>query len=140
MCNRIACFGIACVLGVLALVLLAPVGPSAFAQSERKTDALTPVEEFSKQLDGLKKTFTDLNRRIENSAKTIDRQTSAEASSREIEELRDIVGSLLGAVADNGEISHPGAKPLAHPRAKAKGLATAPRAPPAQREVSMARV
>ncbi len=137
MCNRIAGFGLACVLGVLALVLLAPVGPSAFAQSERKTDALTPVEEFSKQLDGLKKTFTDLNRRIENSAKTIDRQTSAEASRREIEELRDIVGSLLGAVADNGEISQLGAKALAHARAKAKGLATETRYTPEQREFLM---
>jgi septal ring factor EnvC (AmiA/AmiB activator) len=126
-------------LGLLTLLLVLGVAPCApaLAQAERKADAVTPVEEFSRQLDALKKTFTDLNKRIENSAKSIDRQTSAEASRKEIEELRDIVGALLGTVADNGEISQLGAKALAHARAKQKSLAAETRYTPDQRDFLM---
>jgi DNA repair exonuclease SbcCD ATPase subunit len=94
-----------------------------FAQAAQKPDAVAPVEEFSRQLDELKKSFVDLNKRIEESAKAIDRATDPQASRKEIEELRELVGSLLGAVADNGDVAQLGAKALEHARAKQKSLA-----------------
>ena len=104
------------------LVLAVPPRPG-FAQATQKPDAIAPVEEFSRQLDELKKSFVDLNKRIEESAKAIDRATDPQASRKEIEELRELVGSLLGAVADNGDVAQLGAKALEHARAKQKALA-----------------
>lgn len=121
-------------LGLLAI----PLRPG-FAQvpsspnSSSSSDALSPVEDFSRQLDQLKKSFVELNKRIEESAKTIDRETDPQASRREIEELRGLVGSLLGAVADNGDVAQLGAKALEHARAKQKGLAADTRFTPEQR-------
>jgi chromosome segregation ATPase len=113
---------IRCLAVLFLLALAAPLPRTALAQSIPSGDAVTPVEEFSRQLETLKKTFTDLNKRIETSTKAIDRQTSPEGSRREVEELRAIVSALLGTVADNGEISQLGAKALAHARAKQKSL------------------
>jgi DNA repair exonuclease SbcCD ATPase subunit len=107
---------------VVLLIIAMPPRPG-LAQSSAKSDALTPVEEFSRQLDELKKSFVDLNKRIEESAKTIDRATDPQASRKEIAELRELVGSLLGAVADNGDVAQLGAKALDHARAKQKSLA-----------------
>jgi hypothetical protein len=118
---------------LLSLVALPP--RPAVAEETRAADAVTPVEEFSRQLEELKKTFIDLNKRIETSAKAIDRETNAEASRKEIEELRDIVSVLLGSVADNGEISKLGAKALAHARAKQKSLREETRYTPEQRDL-----
>ena len=105
------------------LMLIAGSPQPGFAQAARTADGVTPVEEFSRQLDELKKSFVELNRRIERSAKAIDGATDAQASRREIGELRELVGSLLGAVADNGEVAQLGAKALDHARAKQKSLA-----------------
>ena len=113
-----------CCPAALALLLMMAIPPRpGLAQATQKSDALTPVEEFSRQLDELKRSFVDLNKRIEESAKTIDRATDPQASRKEIAELRDLVGSLLGAVADNGDVAQLGAKALEHARAKQKSLA-----------------
>ena len=113
-----------CCPAALALVLVIGISPGpSFAQTAQKPDGITPVEEFSRQLDELKKSFVELNRRIERSAKAIDGATDAQASRREIGELRELVGSLLGAVADNGEVAQLGARALEHARAKQKSLA-----------------
>jgi chromosome segregation ATPase len=123
---------------VLALLLLpASLQRQALAQdsqSASKSDALTPVEEFSRQLDELKRTFADLSKRIESSAKAIDGATDPVASRKEIEELRGVVGALLGAVADNGEVARLGAKALEHARAKEKSLREETRYTREQRE------
>jgi uncharacterized coiled-coil DUF342 family protein len=121
-------------LAILLLLILGALSHPALAQDARGVDAVAPVEEFSRQLEELKKTFIDLNKRIESSAKAIDRQTSADGSRREIEELRDIVSTLLGAVADNGEISRLGAKALEHAHAKQKSLRDETRYTPEQRD------
>jgi chromosome segregation ATPase len=97
------------------------------------SDAVSPVEDFSRQLDELKKTFTDLNQRIEESTKLIDGETDPNASRKEIAELRALVSSLLGAVADNGAVAQLGAKALEHARAKQKALASDTRYTPEQR-------
>jgi len=116
------------------LILVVPLPRAALAQSATGADAVAPVEEFSRQIETLKKTFADLNKRIETSVKAIERQTSAEDSRREVEELRDIVSALLGAVADNGEISRLGAKALEHAHAKQKSLREEARYTPEQRD------
>lgn len=115
---------------LIGSLLLGFAGSSTAAEDPRtsyspdvsKSDAVAPVEEFSRQLDDLKKTFADLNKRIESSAKTIDNETDPVASRKEIEELRGLVSALLGSVADNGEIARLGAKALDHARAKEKSL------------------
>lgn len=110
----------------LAVFLVVAVLPRpGFAQENQsqKPDAIAPVEAFSRQLDELKKSFVELNKRIEESAKAIDRATDPQASRKEIAELRELVGSLLGAVADNGDVAQLGAKALEHARAKQKSLA-----------------
>lgn len=118
---------------LLFLLLVAISPPPALAQSVDKPDAVTPVEEFSRQLDELKKTFADLNKRIEESAKVIDGETDPAASRQELAELRALVSSLLGAVADNGAVAQLGAKALEHARAKQRTLATETRFTPEQR-------
>src|ERR1700724_1801592 len=101
----------------LVFLLLAGLPPHpALAQSASQPDSVTPVEEFSRQLNELKRTFVELNKRIAASA-----------------ELRDLVSSLLGAVADNGEVAQLGAKALEHARAKQKSLAADTRYTPEQR-------
>jgi Mg2+ and Co2+ transporter CorA len=113
-----------CGWAALAFLLMMAIPPRpGLAEGAQKPDAITPVEEFSRQLDELKKSFVDLNKRIEQSAKSIDRATDPQASRREIAELRELVGSLLGAVADNGDVAQLGAKALEHARAKQKSLA-----------------
>jgi len=109
---------------LLLLVLnLASTGP-ALAQAERNAvpDARAADDEFSRQLNELKKTFTDLSKRIDDSAQTMGRSQNAEAARREIEELRAHVGALLGAVADNGTVWNLGAKALRRAEDKLKAL------------------
>jgi DNA repair exonuclease SbcCD ATPase subunit len=113
------------ILPVLLLALMAAAAPSPLlAQSERSTapGVSTADDEFSRQLTELKKTFTDLGKKFEDSAKIIDRLNSAEAARKEIEELRDHVGKLLGAVADNGTVWSLGARALARAEDKLKSL------------------
>jgi DNA repair exonuclease SbcCD ATPase subunit len=108
---------------LLLALNLASTGP-ALAQAERNaaSDARTPDDEFSRQLNELKKTFTDLSKRIDDSAQTMGRSQNAEAARKEIEELRAHVGALLGAVADNGTVWNLGAKTLRRAEDKLKAL------------------
>src|SRR5882724_9647678 len=107
-----------------AALLLAAALPfsAASAQTQGQPDALTPVEEFSKQLEAFKKTIPDLNKKIEDSAAQVDRWTDVEKARKEIEELRGIVSAALGAVSDNGAVSELGSKALAHARTKLRTL------------------
>jgi DNA repair exonuclease SbcCD ATPase subunit len=104
---------------VLPLLLALLVMP-AHAQTPR--DAISPVEDFSRQVENLKKTFTDLGAKIEQSARSIDGLSDVDKARKEIELLRALVGNLLGAVSDNGAVSEIGAKALSHARDKVKAL------------------
>lgn len=106
---------------LLALALNIGVGP-AIAEQGKGADAVAPVEEFSKQVEEFKKSYPDLNKRIEESAKSIDAITNVETAQKEIEALRAAVSGMLGSVADNGPVSQLGAKALAHARAKIRDL------------------
>ncbi len=109
------------VAALFAIVLTAPL--PALAQTERNAaDVTTADDEFSRQLAELKKTFADLSRKFEDSAQNIDRLNSADAARKEIEELREHVGKLLGAVADNGIVWGLGAKALSRADDKLKSL------------------
>jgi|SRR5262245_556225 len=113
------------VLAAAMLLLVVAAAPSAaFAQTERSTagESATADDEFTRQLNELKQTFADLSKKFEDSAKSIDRLSSAEAARKEIEELRDHVGKLLGAVADNGTVASLGQKALSRAEAKLKSL------------------
>ena len=95
-----------------------PAGPALSQQA----DAIAPVEDFSRELNELKKTFTELGKRIDDGAKSIDGLTDVQRARKEIEELRAAVGSLLGAVADNGEVAKLGSKALERAEEKIKSL------------------
>jgi len=106
---------VACTL--LLLVLVVPV-PSAYAAP----DAITPVEDFSRELDKLKKSFGDLGKKIDDSAKMIDGLSDVDKAKKEIEDMRAAVGSLLALVADNGALDKLGDKALSRARDKLKEL------------------
>ena len=107
---------------------------SAPAQSGAAPDSATADDEFSRQLTELKRTFADLSKKFEDSAKSIDRLDSAEAARKEIEELREHVGRLLGAVADNGTVASLGQRALSHAEAKLKSLEQETRYKPEDRQ------
>jgi DNA repair exonuclease SbcCD ATPase subunit len=108
---------------VLVSVVLAAGASGVLAQAEKAAPELrTADDEFSRQLSELKRTFADLSKKFENSAQTIDGLTNAEAARKEIEALRDDVGKLLGAVADNGTVWSLGSKALAHAEEKLRSL------------------
>jgi len=102
-----------------ALVLFFMAAPTAvFAQS----DSITPVEEFSQQLDQLKQTFTELGKKIDDSARSMDGLTDIAQARKEMEELRTAVSTLLGSVADNGELANIGVKALDRAREKLRAF------------------
>jgi DNA repair exonuclease SbcCD ATPase subunit len=118
-----------------ALCLIAVPLPSP-AQTDRSASAEvgTADDEFSRQLAELKKTFAELSRKFEDSAQSIDRLKSADTARKEIEELRDHVGKLLGAVADNGTVWSLGAKALSRADDKLKSLERETRFKPEDRQ------
>jgi DNA repair exonuclease SbcCD ATPase subunit len=109
----------------LALVFAVPA-PSgrAFAAGggEARGDAIAPVEDFSRELDKLKKSFGELGKKMDDSAKAIDSYTDVEKARKEIEDLRGAVSGLLDAVTDNGELATLGDKALTRARDKLKEL------------------
>ena len=107
---------------LLFLVLAAPVRPAYAAP-----DAIAPVEDFSRELDKLKKSFGDLGKKIDGSARMIDGLSveglsDVDKAKKEIEDLRAGVGSLLAVVADNGTLEKLGDKALSRARDKLKEL------------------
>lgn len=114
--------------GLLLFLLAVPVQPVHAAP-----DAVTPIEEFSRELDKLKQSFGDLSRKMEDSAKAIDGYTDSQKTRKEIAELRDAVAGLLDAVADNGSLATLGDKALRRTRDKLKELEQDNRFKPSER-------
>jgi len=118
---------------LLAAALALPAA-ATFAQAPAQPDALTPVEEFSKQLDAFKKSIPELNKKIEDSAASVDRWSDVGKARKEIEELRAIVGAALGAVSDNGAVSNLGQQALSHARGKLRALEQETRFKPEEKQ------
>jgi DNA repair exonuclease SbcCD ATPase subunit len=122
----------------LALALAMPAAPVlAQGAGPAQPDAITPVEEFSRQLDEFKKSIPDLNKKIEDSAASVDRWTDVDKARKEIEELRALVSAALGAVSDNGAVSQLGAKALNHAREKMRTLEQETRFKPEEKQFLM---
>ncbi len=118
---------------LLALLLL-PV-PRAVAESPNgAADAVTPGEEFSRQLDELRSNLSTLNKKIEDGAQALDGTTDVTNARKDIEELRASVGVLLGAVADNGVVAELGAKALKRAQDKLAALDHDTRFTPQERQ------
>jgi phage shock protein A len=117
---------------ILGLLLAAPLAPAG-AQTDQKPGAGADTE-FSRQLDELKKSFAEVGRNIDESAKSIDTIKSPEQGRKSIEDLREQVGRLLNAVADNGEISKLGAKALSLSEEKLRSLERETRFKPEEKQ------
>ncbi len=117
-----------------ALVAAALIVPAGFARGEEASHAASPVDEFSKQLEDFQKSVPDLNKRIQDSAANIDHTSDVAKARAEIDQLREEVSTLLGAVADNGPVSQLGAKALGHIHDKLKQLQQDSRFKPEERQ------
>jgi DNA repair exonuclease SbcCD ATPase subunit len=129
----------ACIFVVAALMLAALPPPVALAQTDRpaqstQPDALTPVEEFSRKLEEFKQSIPELNKKIDESAAAVDRWSDVAQARKQIEDLRSIVSSALGAVSDNGTVSQLGVKALNHANEKLKALEQDTRFKPEERQ------
>jgi DNA repair exonuclease SbcCD ATPase subunit len=115
------------------LVMFAPPRITLAQQDQGASDAITPVEEYARQVDQLKKSYPDLAKRIEDSAKAIDELTDVGKARKDIEELRGMVAEMLATVTDNGVVSELGQKALNHARNKLKQLQAESRFQPEER-------
>jgi DNA repair exonuclease SbcCD ATPase subunit len=104
------------------------------ADESSAVSAVSPVEQFSQQLEAFQKSVPDLNKSIQDSAGAIDSATDVEKARVEIDKLRASVSTLLAAVADNGPVSQLGVKALDHVHAKLKALSTDTRFKPEERQ------
>jgi DNA repair exonuclease SbcCD ATPase subunit len=116
------------------LVAAALALPAGRGRAEDAGTAASPVDEFSKQLEDFQKSVPDLNKRIQDSAASIDRTSDVAKARAEIDQLREEVSTLLGAVADNGPVSQLGVKALGHIHDKLKQLQQDTRFKPEERQ------
>jgi len=126
-------------LALLAAALFVVTATPVLAQGPKPVgpDAITPVEEFSRQLDEFKKSIPELNKKIEDSAASVDKWTDVDKARKEIEELRAMVGAALGAVSDNGAVSQLGTRALNHARDKLRTLEQETRFKPEEKQFLM---
>lgn len=96
--------------------------------------AVSPVDEFAKQLEQFKQSVPELNKKIQDGAASIDGTADVGKARADIDALRGEVSSLLGAVADNGPVAQLGAKALDHIHAKLKQLSQDRRFKPDERQ------
>ena len=106
----------------------------AGTESTESSTSVSPVDEFSKQLEQFQKSVPELNKKIQDGAATIDGTSDVAKARADIDALRDEVSTLLGAVADNGPVSRLGAKALDHIHAKLKQLSQDQRFKPQERQ------
>jgi len=127
--------GRTCARSALAAALVAMLlSLSGSAAQAERGGGVSPVEEFSQQLDAFQKSVPDLNRSIQEGARTIDSMADVEKARAEIDKLREMVSTLLGSVSDNGPVSQLGVKALDHVRDKLKALAQESRFKPEERQ------
>ena len=125
-------------IAALAFVLL-PSGPPVLGQQHGSpADGVAAEDEFSRQLRELKKTFGDVGKQIEDTTKTLDTLKAPEKGRKALEDLREHVSKLLGAVADNGDVSKLGTMALTRANEKLKSLEHDTRFKPEQKQTLIA--
>lgn len=119
----------------LACLLIVAM-PLSGTRAQNGADAFAPIEEFKRRVEEFKSTAPDLQKRLEQGAKTIDSLTEqdVEKARKEIEELRAVVGQLLGRVSDNSELARLGDNILGHAREKKRSLERDARFKPEERD------
>jgi hypothetical protein len=95
---------------------------------------VSPVDQFSQQLEDFQKSVPDLTKKIQDGASIIDSETDIDKARAEIDSLRQDVSTLLAAVSDNGPIAQLGAKALSHIHDKLRVLAQDGRFKPEERQ------
>lgn len=131
---RLAIIGLAAVtLGLSSASAQTTPAPTAPSASTTATP-LSPVDDFAKQVDDLKKNLESFNSSIETRAKAIGELVDAGKIKSEIENLRGFVAGALGAVADDSTVAQLGDKALRHARGKLDQLAKDTRFTKEQRE------
>lgn len=126
------------VAGVLLVLPCAMLPRPVAAAGASQGDAITPVEDFSRELEKLKKSFGDLGRKMDDSAKAIDDYNDVAKARQEIEDLRAAVAGLLDAVADNGSLATLGDTALKRASDKLKNLQQDTRFKPEERDFLVA--
>jgi DNA repair exonuclease SbcCD ATPase subunit len=119
--------------GLFATVLLLSGVAARAEDADSAVAAVSPVEEFSQQLEAFQRSVPELTKSIQDSAAIIDSATDAEKARAEIDKLRENVSGLLSAVSDNGPVSQLGVKALDHVHAKLRALAQETRYKPEER-------
>jgi DNA repair exonuclease SbcCD ATPase subunit len=117
-----------------ALIAAMLVLSGNFARAQEPGAPASPVDEFAKQIEEFQKSVPDLNKKIQDSAGAIDGTTDIAKARGEIDQLRDEVSTLLGAVADNGPVAQLGVKALDHIHQKLGQLAQDKRFKPEERQ------
>jgi DNA repair exonuclease SbcCD ATPase subunit len=124
----------ALLVAMLALSVNVAHAQDSDTESTESSTSVSPVDEFSKQLEQFQKSVPELNKKIQDGAATIDGTSDVAKARADIEALRDEVSTLLGAVADNGPVSQLGVKALDHIHAKLKQLSQDQRFKPQERQ------
>src|SRR4051812_43828000 len=97
----------------LGMLVHSPVPASAQPNPKSSADVTAQAEEFDRQKTELLKRLKELKSKIDGAGSIIDKKgNAAEAARESIQEMRAIVGPLLAAVADNGEVSQLSARTL----------------------------
>jgi DNA repair exonuclease SbcCD ATPase subunit len=120
----------------LAAMLAAMIGthPVSAQTEPGSSEAFVPVEEYARKVDEFKKNAPNLNKKIEDSTKTIEGLDDVPKARSELEQLRGVVAELLDRVSDNGELGRLGAKALDHSRRKLQALEQDTRFQPEERQ------
>lgn len=95
---------------------------------------VSPVDDFNKQLEIVKKGFGALAGKIEQGTKNIEQLTAADAARQQIAEMQGLIADTLGAVSDNGDVARLGQKTLDFARAKQRQFETDPKFTPEERQ------
>jgi hypothetical protein len=125
-------------IAVLSFLVLLPLSPSALAQGGGLFGGVAAEDEFSRQLRDLKQTFGAIGKQIEDTTVTLDGLKTPEKARKGLEDLREHVSKLLGAVADNGDVSRLGIIALNHANEKLKSLEHDTRFKPEQKQILIA--
>jgi phage shock protein A len=104
-----------------ALLALPALGATVARAAEAEAPvAVSPVDDFNRQLEEVKKSFGALGGKIEQSTRDIEKLTKPDDARKEIAALQGMIAEALGAVSDNGDVAKLGQKALDFARSKQK--------------------